>query len=197
MSTMARMRWQKVNGERIDNLADYIRENIASHSDLTQDFEVIVGCDSKSLGHNYARYVTVVCIYRVGHGAHVIFARENKVHVYSKGGASPKEREQNMMKNRLWGEVYRAVDVTAYLDEHEIFYLENVSKFDIHLDLNKKEMFRSNMILEDAVGFVRAQGYECEVKPNSPAASFAADRVCRGKEQAGAVMIEEILEIVG
>jgi predicted RNase H-related nuclease YkuK (DUF458 family) len=102
-----------------------------------------------------------------------------------------------MMKNRLWGEVYRAVDVTAYLDEHEIFYLENVSKFDIHLDLNKKEMFRSNMILEDAVGFVRAQGYECEVKPNSPAASFAADRVCRGKEQAGAVMIEEILEIVG
>jgi len=193
MSTLNKMRWQKVGGERIDNVARYIREYIDKHADLTTEFQLIVGCDSKSLGHNYARYVTVICIYRVGRGAHLIFARENKVHVYSKGGMTPKAREQNMMKNRLWGEVYRAVDVTAYLDEEEIFYLDNITKFDIHLDLNKKEMFRSNMILDDAIGFVRAQGYECEVKPNSPAASFAADRVCRGKETAGSVTVEEVL----
>jgi len=193
MSTLNKMRWQKVDGERIGDVAKYIREYVTTHSDLTQEFQIIVGCDSKSLGHNTARYVTVVCIYRVGHGAHLIFARENKVHVYSKVGSTPKEREQNMMKNRLWGEVYRAVDMTAYLDENDIFYLDNVVKFDIHLDLNRKEMYRSNMILDDALGFVRARGYDCEVKPDSPAASFAADRVCRGKEMAGTMVIEEVL----
>jgi hypothetical protein len=190
---MKRMKWQKVDGTRIGDIAQYVRDYVIAHSDFTTDFEVIIGCDSKSLGNNVARYVTVVCIYRIGHGAHVVFARENKVHVYSKVGATPKEREQNMMKNRLWGEVYRAVDVTAYLDEKDIFYMNNIVKFDIHLDLNKKEMYRSNMILEDAMGFVRAQGYDCEVKPDSPAASFAADRMCRGKEAVGAVMYEDVL----
>ena len=186
MSTMKSMRFQKVGGERIDDVARYIRDCIYNDK-LTNEFQIIVGCDSKSLGNNVARYVTVICIYRVGHGAHVIFARENKIHVYG-DGITKSDRERAMMKNRLWGEVYRAVDVTAYLDEHDILYLDNVSKFDIHLDLNKSEMYRSNMILEDAIGFVHANGYDCEVKPDSPAASFAADRCCRNKEMVGMEM---------
>lgn len=187
MSTMKKMRFQKVGGEKIDDVARYIRECIYQDK-TTTEFQIIVGCDSKSLGNNVARYVTVICIYRVGHGAHVIFARENKIHVYGDGNTKA-DRERAMMKNRLWGEVYRAVDVTAYLDEHDILYLDNVSKFDIHLDLNKSEMYRSNMILEDAIGFVHAQGYECEVKPDSPAASFAADRCCRNKEMEGTIIV--------
>jgi len=165
-----KINFQKINGEKIDNVAKYVKDYINADT-MTSEFQIMVGCDSLPKRFIGATYVTVVCIYRVGRGAHIVFSRENRVRTYS-------------MKERLWGEVYRSVEVANGLSDNGILELKRVVKFEIHLDFNPSERYESNVIHDEALGYLHALGFDAFAKPDSPAASFASDRVCRGKEVA-------------
>jgi len=165
-----KINFQKINGEKIDNVAKYVKDYINADT-MTSEFQIMVGCDSLPKRFIGATYVTVVCIYRVGRGAHIVFSRESRVQTYS-------------MKERLWGEVYRSVEVANDLSDNGILELKRVVKFEIHLDFNPSERYESNVIHDEALGYLHALGFDAFAKPDSPAASFASDRVCRGKEVA-------------
>jgi len=165
-----KINFQKINGEKIDNVAKYVKDYINADT-MTSEFQIMVGCDSLPKRFIGATYVTVVCIYRVGRGAHIVFSRESRVRTYS-------------MKERLWGEVYRSVEVANDLSDNGILELKRVVKFEIHLDFNPSERYESNVIHDEALGYLHALGFDAFAKPDSPAASFASDRVCRGKEVA-------------
>jgi predicted RNase H-related nuclease YkuK (DUF458 family) len=161
--------FQKVSGEKIESISQYVK-NYIEKDNLTSEFEIIVGCDSLPRRFGYATYVTVVCIYRIGRGAHIVYSRESRVKTYN-------------FKDRLWGEVYRAADVASDLFDAGVIDFPRVRKFDVHLDLNKKKQWKSNVIHDEALGYIRGLGFDVYSKPDSPVATFAADHVCRNKEK--------------
>lgn len=52
---------------------------------------------------------------------------------------------------------------------------------EIHIDVNSDERYASHSAASAAVGWVRSIGLEAKIKPDSPAATHAADHVVRRK----------------
>lgn len=181
-----RMKFQKISGEPVENVAEYVRSYIEEYARTSPytGVQLFIGCDSLPKSYGGATYVTAICIYRVGRGAHILFARENKVKIYGKN-----KRER--LRNRLWDEVYRSVEVANELIDGGVIELPSIVGFEIHLDVNPSKKWESNIVHDEVVGYVRSLGLDALVKPDSPAASFASDRVCRHKEQEFATPFEE------
>lgn len=169
--------FRKIDGTKIENVAQYIKDYIDSDK-LTAKFNILIGCDSLPSRYKSATYVTVICIYREGRGAHVIFNRERKVKVKS-------------LYDRLWAEVEKSVQIAQYLEKNGLLEADGrIRHIDVnlHLDLNPDDgggANKSNKIIDAAVGYVRSMGYVCSTKPNAPAASYAADWLARGYETRG------------
>ena len=51
--------------------------------------------------------------------------------------------------------------------------------FSIHLDVNPSPLEGSYVVIQEAIGYVRALGLEAVVKPDSIAANSAADRYAK------------------
>lgn len=166
--------FQKTSGEPIGDLVQYIKDCI-NEDKLTSEFHIFIGCDSLPNRYNKATYSVVVCLYRVGRGAHVVYSRESGVRIYGKTRA---ER----LKNRLWDEVYRVVDLATLLTDSDLLNDQRITDFQVHLDVNPNETFDSNVIHREAIGYINSLGFDAYAKPDSPAASYVSDHLCRGKE---------------
>ena len=103
------------------------------------------------------------------------------IHIDSKHGAKVfggVQRERDYDKNlskprlRLITEVYKAAEV--YLELSELVS-QDIS---IHLDLNPDQVFGSNCVISEAIGYIKGVcGITPKVKPEAWAASIAADRI--------------------
>lgn len=144
------------DGSKIENVDEYVKSKI----DEVDDCEVFVGTDSQ-VYRDYTAYAVAICMYNPGNGAHIIYSKEK---VYEK-----KER----LADRLWEEVIRTVKVADFLRE-------NIKNIDIntHFDVNPDEEFRSNQVYKAAIGYATGANFDFEVKPESWAATCAADRIC-------------------
>jgi predicted RNase H-related nuclease YkuK (DUF458 family) len=111
----------------------------------------------------HADYITAVVIHINGNQGCKIF------------GAIQRERdyEQNVNKPRmrLMTEVYKISELYLSLSKvvaHDI---------SVHLDINTNEIHNSSIVVQEAIGYIRGMcGVIPLVKPNSWAASYAADR---------------------
>lgn len=149
---------------------DEVRAFIASSSPQTR---VYVGGDSerhKVNGVWYADYTVCVVVHIDGcHGCKVF-------------GQTVRERDYDQKKNaprmRLMNEVYKIAELFQ-----EIKDSIGDRKFEVHIDVNPDEKYGSSCVLSEAVGYVKAM---CNVvplvKPNSPAATFCADRFSQIKQ---------------
>lgn len=74
---------------------------------------------------------------------------------------------------RLMTEVYKISELylklaDALVDRH----------VEIHLDLNQEEAHASNLVAQQAIGYIKGVcGMTPQLKPNAPAASYCADRL--------------------
>lgn len=134
--------------------------------------KVYIGCDSdvfKKHSKWYAEYVTVVVIHKDGKHGCKIFGKIEVEPIYQVG--------KNKQSLRLMNEVYKSSG--TYLELAETIgdrYVE------IHLDINPDEQYASNVILSQAVGYVKGLcGLTPKIKPEAFAASYAADRLLRVK----------------
>jgi len=158
--------WYKVNGETIPNLAEYVREHITK---FEGEYEIFVGTDSQRLRKkSTVLFAIVVCIYRVGKGAHIIYAKYSRT--------DPMLRDKY---HRLRAEVNCSLNVADYLRSSGILYDEDILQ--IHIDLSPKAENLSNKIYAEALGWVRGCGFLCEGKPDAPAASYAGDWIVKNK----------------
>jgi len=165
------MKFKKVDGTVITDVAKYLKEYIASRDG---EVDVMIGCDSLPKAYKTATYTTVIAVYTVGKGAHIIFNRETRVKTKS-------------LIDRLWQEVEKALAVAQYLQKEGVLDIKNVKGLDVHLHLDVNPdsghgANKSNAILDSAVGYITSMGFKCSTKPNAPAASYASDWLCRGKE---------------
>jgi uncharacterized protein len=117
-----------------------------------------IGTDSLQTGR-YTQFVTVVVLLDPPHGGRVFYQRDIVPRV-------------NSLRERLTKEVWRSLDLAMKLPEHDLT---------IHIDANPSEKHMSSKYLQELVGMVVGQGFKALWKPDSWAATHAADHVVRTK----------------
>lgn len=139
--------------------------------------KVYIGGDSerhKVNGVWYADYTVCVVVHKDGNKGCRVF------------GETVRERDYDQKKNaprmRLMNEVYK---IAALFQEVKEAIGER--EFEVHLDVNPKLTAGSSCVIDEAVGYIRAT---CNViplvKPDSPAATFCADRFAQIKQMEAA-----------
>ena len=143
---------------------DEAREAILKSSEASS---VYVGADSirfKRNGQWFAKYSMVIIL-----------------HIDSKHGArlfhkNIEMRDFGNLRQRLITEAGFAIEAAI-----EILDVIGQRKLEIHLDLNPNPRYKSNIAVKEALGYVKGStGIDAKVKPDSFAASHAADHVVRG-----------------
>ena len=129
--------------------------------------KIYIGCDSQRYRKNniwYADYILVIVIHIDGkHGCKIF-------------GEVITERDFDLKVSkptfRLMNEVYKISEL--YLKLQEVLFDKEV---EVHLDLNPEDNHVSNIVLSQAIGYIKGT---CNViplvKPKAFAASYAADR---------------------
>ncbi len=140
--------------ERFDyeKIKDYIR-NTSDHT------SIYVGCDSRQTSGSTLFVIVIVIHIDSNKGAKVFFEVR-------------KERKISSLRERLMREVDYAV-LTAL----NIMDAVGDRPFEVHLDINPDENFRSSIVVKEAVGYVMAQGLKPVLKPHSIAAYAVADYI--------------------
>lgn len=133
-----------------------------------ENTRIYLGCDSarvKIAGKWFAEYFAVCVVHIDGCKGGRIFYEAFRERDYDQNAKKP--------RMRLMNEVYKVADLYLRIaDVIEQYDLE------IHLDINCKEEFASNIVVKEAAGYIQGT---CNIipmiKPNAFAASFAADRI--------------------
>lgn len=147
-----------------EEIKEYI-DQVSDHSKL------YIGCDSvayKRHGKWYADFYKVIVVHIDGcHGCKIFGEIETDID-YSANRKKP--------TYRLMQECYKVAELYGQLAEITDRGIE------VHLDLNPNKKHVSNLITEQAIGYIKGT---CNVipliKPDAFAASYAADRLVRGK----------------
>lgn len=146
------------------NVFETARDAIKNSSESSS---IYIGADSIRFRNKeekwMARYSVVVILHKDSkHGARLFY---NTVEMPDYGN----------LKQRLITEATYAIDAAT-----EIIDVIGNRKLEIHLDINPDPKHKSNLAVKEALGYVRGSlGIEAVIKPNSFAASHAADHVAR------------------
>lgn len=146
-------RFRTVEGDRIDDVVDYIIKKTLTHPDSS----VYVGVDSKVKSKS-TYYAIVIGIRYPGKGVHIIYA-EKHGRKFSKAD----------VEQRLWLEVEYAVDLGLYLRDR-------LSKpVTVHIDINPNPSHLSNKLYAASTGWLKGTGLPYATKPHAVMAMRAAD----------------------
>jgi len=147
------MRWKTLNEERIDDIRAFVRA-------AARDGQAVhLGTDSLP-SRRFTQFVTVLAILTPGKGGRAAYAREVVPRISS-------------LRERLLREVWRSVELGLALTDVV------PGPLTVHIDANPVVTHRSSRYVQELVGLVVGQGFKAAVKPESWAATHAADRVVR------------------
>lgn len=178
-----RKKFKKFNGDIIEDIIGYIKEQIKGGDDV----RVVVGCDSLQR-KTYTVYALTIILYdEIKHcGAHVVYMKIR----------TKKERD---MFNRLMNESLYCLDLANWLDcrltddiykkpkfeINEYDGLYPTKKIEIHVDINPEYGYnkrnKSHIVYSSVMGMICGSGFSVKSKPDSFAASSAADSLLRHK----------------
>ena len=145
--------WKTLGEVKIPDILQFVRD--ASGDDQP----VHVGTDSLQSGR-HTEFVTVVVILTPGKGGRVAYRREVVPRITS-------------LRERLLKEVWKSVDLGLQFSP--------IVKGDltVHIDANPVVAHKSSQYVQELVGLVVGQGFKALIKPESWAATHAADHVVR------------------
>ena len=171
------MTWRRVNHGLINEpLIDYLETLIETEQDKGNKVKICIGTDSQKTGKAY-RFATAI-IFEVKEPMGLL----NGVMTYIGRGAKVIsgvfiDRTPMKIQSRMLKEVQLSIDVGYdILPLLELYEVE----FEIHADVNPDPTAGSNVALEQSVGYIKAMGFTCKVKPEAYAASSGADKLCNG-----------------
>lgn len=129
------------------------------------DYFVVIGTDS----HNTSKtkIVAVVAIYCVGRGGFFFYDTHTRALI-------PTIREKLLQETQLSLELADSLikEFEEYYDETGFDYTD--LNFAIHVDAGQNG--KSSEMITEVIGWIRACGYDCQVKPNAFVASNVADK---------------------
>ncbi len=169
---MIEKRWKTLSGEDV-KLREAVIDEITACRAAGLVHELHVGSDSQQAGKN-TEYVTVVVITRKGKGGRVFFSRERVPRIRA-------------LRERLYHEVWRSTELAMELTSTpDIGVADEVSVDDItiHVDANIDPKYKSSEYVQELAGLCVGMGFnQVLLKPNSWAASHAADHVVKNKNE--------------
>lgn len=128
------------------------------------EFEVTVGIDSQKIGANL-KVASSVVIWEIGKGGFYF----RNIHIIT---------APHTLQEKIYYEAKHLIalstEVVEFLIENELFN----AHFIAHLDIGENGKTRS--LIDGLVGWVKACGFECRIKPDSYAASCISDRHSKG-----------------
>lgn len=148
-------KWKTLNDEPIEDIVQWVKEATKGGQD------VHVGTDSLQSGRK-TQFVTVVVIHTPMKGGRVAYVRDIVPRISS-------------LRERLNREVWKSVELAMQLPEQP--------ELTVHIDANPSEKHMSSKYLQELVGLVVGQGFKAKWKPDSWAATHAADHCVRFKNQ--------------
>jgi predicted RNase H-related nuclease YkuK (DUF458 family) len=147
------VRWRTLKDEKIGDIREFVREAARDGQ------SVHLGTDSRQAGR-HTQFVTVVAILTPGKGGRAAYARAVVPRIGS-------------LRERLLREVWLSVELGLQLTSVVS------GELSVHIDANPVVTHRSNRYVQELVGLVVSQGFRAAIKPESWAATHAADRLVR------------------
>jgi len=154
------MEWRKFNGERIKtSIEDAISQAIIRESYLGNKLKVYIGTDSQ-VKRKTIDFATVIVFLREKKGGFMFIHKEKVEYLMS-------------IKERMLLEVQKSIEI-AYtlcplLEHHQI-------DLEIHADINTNPNFKSNVALNEAMGYILGMGFVFRAKPESFASTSCANK---------------------
>ena len=153
----------------ISQIPDKILMFYNDHLKYASPTQIIIGTDSQNF--DQTKMVSVVAVICEGHGG--IFFYEvtrqplirdvrTKLHVETNDSLRVAETlVESMEKDRKYEDMYRGCPIS------------------IHIDAGNSRKGKTRELIPELVGWIKACGYDCSVKPDSFVASTIADRLSK------------------
>jgi predicted RNase H-related nuclease YkuK (DUF458 family) len=157
---------KRVNyAEMVAIIANYIKQNPDA------DYEITVGTDSQN--HSSTRMVEVIAICRIGNGG-IFFYRVEYMDKITDLRQKIYEETSRSLENAhgLLDEIYLQI-----VESDEGFDLEKLNiHFVVHCDIGRSRKSKTRVLVQEIMGWVEAEGFECVIKPDSYTASGIANK---------------------
>lgn len=147
--------WKTLNDVPVPDISQFVKDA------ARQGQAVHVGTDSLQTG-KYTQFVTVVVILTPQKGGRVAYKRSVVPRIKA-------------LRQRLLEETWRSVELALQLTG------DVPGELTVHIDANPVQTHKSSAYVQELVGMVVGSGFKALIKPNSWAASHAADHVVRFK----------------
>lgn len=149
-----------------------IAEKILEFYERTRNYDgvmqITVGTDSQNF--DKTKVVSVIAAYKEGHGG--IFFYEVSLIPRISDVAQKLNEETSRSLSVIMG-------LAEKLEGNEYRELSEDTVLSVHIDAGWSEEGKTRELIPGLVGWVRACGYDCKVKPDSYAASSIADRISK------------------
>jgi len=142
--------------EVLNRILKFIDEN------KNYDYRLSIGTDSMT--YKDSNFVLAIVLHRVGNGGIYFYKK-----FYEEGIRD--------LRTKLYTETQLSIETTDLIVGELLEKDENILdklNLSIHLDIGEKGPTKD--LIKELEGWITAIGYECEIKPNSYAASFVADK---------------------
>lgn len=157
---------KRVNyAEMVAIIANYIKQNPDA------DYEITVGTDSQN--HDKTKMVEVIAVCRVGNGG-IFFYRVEFMDKIMDLRQKIYEETSRSLENAhgLLDEIYLQI-----VESDEGFDLEKLNiHFVVHCDIGRSRKSKTRVLVQEIMGWVEAEGFECVIKPDSYTASGIANK---------------------
>jgi predicted RNase H-related nuclease YkuK (DUF458 family) len=170
--TFEEWKWTHYTNDTETTIQDFV--------DRYPNAEFYVGSDSQKhskrtkKGLKYWKFTTCLVAYTRRKGGNAILSSSTVEIPQRLRGRLTREERLPVLRQRLLNEATRSLQVAWYLND----IIKGDQIITIHLDVNANLKWDSARYKDELVGYVSAQGFNCEHKPNSWAASWAADNKC-------------------
>jgi hypothetical protein len=155
------MLWRKFNGDPISlPIKEAVENTIQRETALGHRLKVCIGTDSQVKGKE-TEFATVIVFLREGQGGFMFIHNDSTMLQYS-------------IKERMLVEVAKSIEVAYELCE--LFTTYNVD-MEVHADINTNPQFKSNVALNEAMGYILGMGFAFKAKPEAFASSSCANKV--------------------
>lgn len=154
-----------------ENIPKKMHTFIESTLKYNSDYKITIGTDSQNFSDT--KIVSVIAIVCEGHGGAFFY---EVTHVPKIQDVRTKLYTETQMSLDV---AMRFIDVLEKSDTIECKTIYNKCPIAIHVDAGNSPEGKTSQLIPEIVGWVRACGYECAVKPDSYAASSIADKISK------------------
>lgn len=145
-------------------ICDYMQK--MKHYDIP--LQIVVGTDSQNF--DKTKVVSVIAVTCEGHGG-IFFYEVERI------------KRINDVRMKLTEETTRSLDIMTrlveILEKNEFKELREYSTLAIHVDAGWSDKGKTKELIPMLVGWIKACGYDCKVKPDSFASSSIADKLSK------------------